>query len=242
VSAQRTPILGSSAPSLQAHCFVPLAQFLALYYFFTSTLHLIVRNTRLVFLSRLLFSIQFLVVPCLLFVALNVWSSPTAHAKVTNAADWIHWTCLRFPAWWGAILRISSPFFVILEGMHVFICVSSLRVVLPRRSVSLTRLLHAQIYAARDPVDRADSPILYRRTRRIIRFPLPSRLIDDICCQRLFAARRVALYRSGNGQRDAHRRVDHQRRVPQRYWIRDQEGERRRSESHGQCAQRSMPE
>jgi hypothetical protein len=194
-------------------CFLPpdidlddyALQLLASYYFFTSTLHLIVRNTRLVFLSRLLSSVQFLVVPVLLFVALNIWSSPDAHATITKAADWTQWAFLHLPAWWEAILRISSPFFVILEGMYAPDILSFFYA----SSWSDDTSNSEQIYLARDPVYWTDSSVLHRRKGRIIRIPLSARFFYNLRRQRCFAIRCVGIRSARIGQRDSDRRLDH---------------------------------
>ncbi|BGP57405.1 hypothetical protein JCM8202v2_005046 [Rhodotorula sphaerocarpa] len=125
-------------------CMLALSLLLTLALAASATLHLCVRNTRLRPVSTLLVAAQPLLIPALLLLTLNLYSSsspdtPIKHKLFTTPAPdetilgddrtgfWplvVHYA-RRAPGAWERLLRASSPVFVILEGLCTLLCIQA---------------------------------------------------------------------------------------------------------------------
>ena len=119
-----------------------LSLLLTLSFAFSATLHLLVRNTRLKPLSTTLSLLQPFLIPALLLLTLNLYStdsvttsshslkskllhsspSPTTPHFASNS-PLLESTLEQAPQIWASILRTLSPIFVILEGLCTLLCI-----------------------------------------------------------------------------------------------------------------------
>ncbi|GAA5934943.1 Ice2p [Sporobolomyces koalae] len=126
-------------------CMLALSLLLTFAFGFAATLHLLVRNTRLKPISTALSLLQPLLVPALLLLTLNLYSTEDAltpspaslrskilhpHAQTAAAvpaahiaSPLLHSILESAPAHWSTILRTLSPIFVILEGLCTLLCI-----------------------------------------------------------------------------------------------------------------------
>ncbi|GAA5881504.1 hypothetical protein JCM16303_005681 [Sporobolomyces ruberrimus] len=130
-------------------CMLALSLLLTLSFGFSATLHLLVRNTRLKPLSTTLSLLQPFLVPALLLLTLNLYSTDTAlpnsstpstlrdkllytqHHQPSPSSNDLPFSSspllLSFlssaPTNWSKILRTLSPIFVILEGLCTLLCI-----------------------------------------------------------------------------------------------------------------------
>ncbi|KAM0786673.1 hypothetical protein ACM66B_002121 [Microbotryomycetes sp. NB124-2] len=109
-------------------CMLAFSLLLSLDFFWTATVYLIVRNTRLRSLSTLLAVLQPLLIPALLLLALNLYSTEqTTPSKFLSHPQLAGlWNVLKqTPGWWEWVLRTSSPTFTILEGISTLLCIQA---------------------------------------------------------------------------------------------------------------------
>ncbi|KAK4336040.1 ICE2 family protein [Rhodotorula toruloides] len=122
-----------------------LSLLLTLSFGLSATLHLIVRNTRLRLLSTSFAWLQPLLIPCLLLLTLNLYSSsalppPSLKDKILHSAATAQQLpttpssnfyaslvslARAAPSYWERFLRTSSPVFVILEGLCTLLCIQA---------------------------------------------------------------------------------------------------------------------
>ncbi|KAG0660359.1 hypothetical protein C6P46_004659 [Rhodotorula mucilaginosa] len=113
-------------------CMLALSLLLTLSFACSATLHLCVRtNTRWRPLSTLVAWLQPLVIPALLLLTLNLYStSSTGEATLAVSDEDRHPAWLDHvraaPSYWERLLRTSSPVFVILEGLCTLLCIQAL--------------------------------------------------------------------------------------------------------------------
>ncbi|GAA5864256.1 hypothetical protein JCM8547_001309 [Rhodosporidiobolus lusitaniae] len=135
-------------------CMLALSLLLTVSFGFSATLHLVTRNTRLRPLSKMISALQPFLIPVLLLLTLNLYSSsptasPTLRERLTQhhssssssstspASSYLaDLTSTPFfhslvslaraaPSYWEKILRTSSPLFTILEGLCTLLCIQS---------------------------------------------------------------------------------------------------------------------
>ncbi|GAA6025499.1 hypothetical protein JCM10207_003382 [Rhodosporidiobolus poonsookiae] len=108
---------------------------------FSATLHLLTRNTRLKPLSTALSWFQPILIPALLLLTLNLYStSPSAsptlrdkllhpHASSSSPSSPLTAHLVSFiraaPQYWEKVLRTSSPVFTLLEGLCTLLCIQA---------------------------------------------------------------------------------------------------------------------
>ncbi|BGP34506.1 hypothetical protein JCM10296v2_006328 [Rhodotorula toruloides] len=122
-----------------------LSLLLTLSFGLSATLHLIVRNTRLRLLSTSFAWLQPLLIPCLLLLTLNLYSTsalppPSLKDKILHSATTAQQLpttpssnfyaslvslARAAPSYWERFLRTSSPLFVILEGLCTLLCIQA---------------------------------------------------------------------------------------------------------------------
>lgn len=68
------------------------------------------------------------VIPALLLLALNLYSSDTTSTRLVSSSKLASlWSVLKqAPGWWEWLLRTSSPVFTILEGISTLLCIQAL--------------------------------------------------------------------------------------------------------------------
>lgn len=94
---------------------------------FQATVYLLTRNTSLRPISAFLSFLQPLLIPAILLLTLNLYSSESRPTLPTSSQLAFVWNFLRkAPRWWEVVLRTSSPLFVILEGMSTLLCIQAL--------------------------------------------------------------------------------------------------------------------
>ncbi|GJN93524.1 hypothetical protein Rhopal_006581-T1 [Rhodotorula paludigena] len=131
-------------------CMLALSLLLTVSFGVSATLHLIVRNTKLKPLSTLFAWLTPLLIPALLLLTLNLYStSPAASASLkdrilhathpspsspgtpspSSPSSPLSATLLSLarsaPSAWERVLRTSSPVFVILEGLCTLLCIQA---------------------------------------------------------------------------------------------------------------------
>ncbi|GAA6039287.1 hypothetical protein JCM8097_003245 [Rhodosporidiobolus ruineniae] len=124
-------------------CMLALSLLLTVSFGCSATLHLITRNTRLKPLSTALSWLQPFLIPFLLLLTLNLYStSPTAaptlrdkllhshsHQTPEGPSAPLVTSLLAFaraaPSYWETVLRRSSPLFTILEGLCTLLCIQA---------------------------------------------------------------------------------------------------------------------
>lgn len=107
-------------------CMLALSLLLTLSFASSATLHLCVRsNTRWRPVSTLVAWLQPLVIPALLLLTLNLYST-TGEAQHHHHPAWLTYALAAAPAYWERLLRTSSPVFVILEGLCTLLCIQAL--------------------------------------------------------------------------------------------------------------------
>lgn len=108
-------------------CLLALSLLMSIVFFWTATVYLLVRNTRLRPLSTVLSFLQPLVIPALLLLALNLYSADSTSSRIASksrlAAVW--GVLKQAPGWWEWLLRTSSPVFTILEGISTLLCIQA---------------------------------------------------------------------------------------------------------------------
>ncbi|ORY78032.1 ICE2-domain-containing protein [Leucosporidium creatinivorum] len=108
-------------------CLLALSLLMSLVFFWNATIYLLVRNTRLRPLSTVLSFLLPLVIPALLLLALNLYSSDSTSSRLVNTSRLSTvWSILKAaPGWWEWVLRTSSPIFTILEGISTLLCIQA---------------------------------------------------------------------------------------------------------------------
>lgn len=122
-------------------CMLALSLLLTLSFAFSATLHLLVRNTRLKPLSTTLSLLQPFLIPALLLLTLNLYStdstiipSSSLRSKILHpshsapstpsfSSPLLESTLEQAPQIWASVLRTLSPIFVILEGLCTLLCI-----------------------------------------------------------------------------------------------------------------------
>lgn len=101
---------------------------MSIVFFWSATLYLFVRNTSLRPLSTAISFMQPLVIPALLLLALNLYSSDSTSTRLVSSSKLASlWGVLKeAPGWWEWLLRTSSPVFTILEGISTLLCIQAL--------------------------------------------------------------------------------------------------------------------
>lgn len=100
---------------------------MSLVFFWNATIYLLVRNTRLRPLSTVLGFLLPLVIPALLLLALNLYSSDSTSSRLVNTSrlSTVLGILKAAPGWWEWVLRTSSPIFTILEGISTLLCIQA---------------------------------------------------------------------------------------------------------------------
>ncbi|GAA5825841.1 hypothetical protein JCM11251_000022 [Rhodosporidiobolus azoricus] len=122
-------------------CMLALSLLLTVSFGISATLHLITRNTRLKPLSTTVAWLQPFLIPVLLLVTLNLYStSPSASQTLRDkllhpgGTSTSHHSPLlgtlislarAAPSYWEKVLRNSSPLFTILEGLCTLLCIQA---------------------------------------------------------------------------------------------------------------------
>jgi len=110
--------------------FLALSLALATYFGATATLSLIARNTHFAFISTLFWLWSSATVPALLLLCLNLYHSNSSsltgrsNSAVENSY-WAYRILVRLPGWWEAILRWTSPVFVLCEGIATLLVIQT---------------------------------------------------------------------------------------------------------------------
>lgn len=93
-----------------------------------ATIHLLTRNTSFRIISTFFSFFQPFLIPALLLLTLNLYSSPSKPSLIPSSSKFISlWNFLsQTPSYWEFILKTSSPLFVILEGMSTLLCIQAL--------------------------------------------------------------------------------------------------------------------
>lgn len=109
-----------------------LSLLLSVIFAFQATIHLLTRKTSFKILSTILSFLQPFLIPALLLLTLNLYSSNSSTKPILSPITSSHyltsiWNFLSStPLYWEVILRTSSPLFVILEGMSTLLCIQAL--------------------------------------------------------------------------------------------------------------------
>lgn len=143
---------------------VALSLMLTVSFAISATLHLVVRNTKLRPVSTLLAWLSPLLIPALLLLTLNLYSTPSpASASVAHSlrdkvlhphassppapsapslplSDSLVAVARAAPSAWERVLRHSSPVFTILEGLSTLLCIQA-----------VSRFTVARVDAGRSP-------------------------------------------------------------------------------------------
>jgi hypothetical protein len=104
-----------------------LSLFLSTLFSVQATTHLLTRNTPLRFLSTILSLLSPLLIPSLLLLTLNLYSSdsPSFLPSSTSSLFTLFEILKRAPGWWETFLTTMGPFFVILEGLSTLLCIQA---------------------------------------------------------------------------------------------------------------------
>lgn len=112
--------------------FLSLSLGLCSFYFLLSTFDLVVRNTRLSFLTRVSSILQIIAVPALLLLVLNLYSAsaePSVFQRVLQTEDpessWIATIVRNAPDKWRLVLTLASPGFALLEAISTVLVIQA---------------------------------------------------------------------------------------------------------------------
>lgn len=219
-------------------CMLALSLLLTLSFACSATLHLCVRtNTRWRPLSTLVAWLQPLVIPALLLLTLNLYStSSTGEATLAVSDEDRHPAWLDHvraaPSYWERLLRTSSPVFVILEGLCTLLCIQA-----------LSRFSLGRIQASRAPdLFRMGSLILaagvYVASAYFL-WEVRSRVLSlgkKIKLKRARPPRAELRRRPGPDLVDPDRRRRHHHPLPLGHLVLDPKGQRHRIKPHARVA------